>query len=655
MKANFPLAYCILSLTLASVLMFIALVVKADDRGDFLFAEQALKQGDRVRFEQLAENLREYPLYPYLRFADLTKHLDAASDAAIEEFLDDDPASPLAIRLRLAYLSRLAKASRWSDYARIYRSDDSVERRCLNLRALIEIGRAGEAMPQVESIWLAARSQPNTCDPVFTAWRQAGHLTTGLLWRRIRLAMEAGEVGLARALGTFLPEIERVWHERWLSLDQDPAPVVDADGFAEEHPLRAAILAHGIARLARRAPDDAALALMRHRDWLTTDPAATDRAHAAVGRALTQGGDRLGLAYWDGLRETEENLPEQEARLRAAIGLKAWDWLAKWIARMPDSDEKRDRWLYWQGRAEEQLGRAAEARASFDLAAHQRSFWGFMAADRIGRPYHLVHSPIPAEPARIRSLVLSPAFRRIEELRQLERETDIRREWRTLTQDLDAADLMAAASIADAFRWHDQAIFTLARTGYWDDLKLRFPLEHRELVTEQAWQTGIEADWIFAVMRQESVFARTVASSAGAIGLMQLMPKTAAEVAEELGLNSPSRWDLFDPALNIALGSTYLTQMRDRFGHPALATAAYNAGPHRVARWLPEQCLDADLWIALIPFTETRGYVERVLAYRVIYADRLGLPSVRLQDLLPPVQAASFWRDTRLASRTEGG
>ena len=77
--------------------------------------------------------------------------------------------------------------------------------------------------------------------------------------------------------------------------------------------------------------------------------------------------------------------------------------------------------------------------------------------------------------------------------------------------------------------------------------------------------------------------------------------------------------------------------MRDRFGHAALATAAYNAGPHRVSRWLPDACMDADIWIAGIPFDETRGYVERVLAYRVIYGARLGLPPMRISELLPPI------------------
>ncbi len=641
-------------LILTSALMLFTLGAVAGQREDFLAAEQAFKRGDRVRFAALAETLRDYPLYPYLRFTDLSAHLETAAESDIEAFLAADPDSQLAARLRIAWLRRLAAASRWSDYARLYRPDDSVERRCLDLRSLIETGRRDEAMPQVASLWLSARAQPDVCNPVFAVWQQTGQLTPELVWARIRLAMESSETALARALGKLLPDAERVWLERWLAVDQHPTLVIAADQFGTAHPMRAAILSDGIARLAQQSPEDAARSLTRWHDWLDVDPAAADRAHAAVGRALIQIGDRQGLDFWDGLRATADNLSEQEARLRAAIGLRAWDWLATWIARMPDSPEKRDRWLYWQGRAEEQLGRSTEAAARFVQAAQQRSLWGFLAADRIGQPYHLTDAPTPAEPERIQRLMQSPAFARLQELDALARETDLRREWRALTQTLETPDLLAAAVVASTLSWHEQAIFTLARAGYWDDLALRFPLPYRELVTEQAWQTGIAPEWIFAVIRQESVFTRTVTSPVGAMGLMQLMPKTAAEVAAELELTPPSRQDLFDPALNITLGSTYLAQMHDRFGHVALATAAYNAGPLRVMRWLPDVCTEADLWIAQIPYTETRHYVERVLAYRVIYAERLGLAPVRLSDLLPPVPAASFWQPSH-ASGAESG
>lgn len=617
--------------------------VVADERSSFLEAERALKAGDRERFERLAAGLTDYPLYPYLRFEAVTRDLAATPDADIERFLTDFPQTQLASRLRLAYLKRLAAMERWSDYALIYRPDDSTERRCLYLRSLIETGRRDEALARVEPLWLSAESQPDVCDPVFAAWGDAGEITTERILQRIRLAMEAGERGVARHLSGRLPASEQGRYEAWRAVDADPARVLDPMSVADDHPQRAAILAHGLAGLAARSPATAADALVSLKAVLSADATASDRAHAAIGQALTRAGDPRGLAVWDGLGETDATTTEQEARLRAAVALRAWERVADWVARMPEGTVKRERWLYWQGRAEAELGRDEKSRTTLTRAAEGRSLWAFLAADRLGLPYRLGHAWTPAEPQRIRDMVDSPTFARMRELSRLGRETDMRREWRELMTHLEAPDRMAAAYVADVMRWHDQAVQALARSGFWDDMELRFPVQHGVLVEEQAWQRGVEPDWILAVIRQESVFASTLASHAGAIGLMQLLPGTAQEVSRTLDLDPPSRWDLLDPAVNIALGSAYLTRMRDRFGHVALATAAYNAGPARVARWLPDACLEADLWILSIPYLETRRYVERVLAYRVIYGERLGLPPTRLSDWLPPVPGADFF------------
>ena len=629
----------------AGALLSAALFAHADDRDDFLTAEQAFKRGDRPVFEQLSAKLRSYPLYPYLRFADLSRDLNAVSEADILDFLAFDPDSPLAAQLRQVYLQRLVTAQRWAEYLRIdplpLPAEASTERRCLSLRAQMETGHTEEVLPQVGAIWLSPRSQPAACDRVFRVWQQAGKLTPELVWQRIRLAMNAGEIGVARSLASSLPEAERPWLEQWLVVEQTPTLIGFKEELSTDVIFRAAIIAHGITRLARRTPDAAAQLLTRYRDLLARDPLAANRAYAAVGNALFNQGNREGLRYWDGLQANANNFAEQEQRARAALAFQDWEKLATWLAQMPNNTEKRDRWCYWQGRAETALGQATAAQLSFAQAAQARSFWGFLAADRLGQPYQLAHVATPAAPERIARLIRLPAWARLRELRHLARDAEIQREWRTLTQNLDAADLQAAAYIADVLRWHDRAIFTLARSGYWDDLKLRFPLRYQEQVSALAGQTGLAAEWIFAVMRQESVFSPTVASSSGAIGLMQLMPKTAAEVATSRGLSAPSRQELTDPTLNITLGSTYLAWMWKRFGHAALATAAYNAGPGRVSSWLPPVTTEADLWIVRIPFNETRGYVERVLAYRVIYAQRLGLPPVRLSDLLPPIPAQS--------------
>ena len=623
-----------------------ASIGQAYDPSNFLRAERALESGDQAAFAALSAGLRDDPLYPYLRFAELNRNLGAASDGAIEGFLAEFPETPPAERVRAVYVKRLAEAGRWADLLRVDREDDSAERRCWHLRALLETGQADAALTaeQLEPLWLVPRTQPAACDPLFRAWLARGGLSTDLMWRRIRLALAAGETGLARQLGAQLPAAERPWLARWLALRDKPGTLLKPEQIPVGHPLAGAMLADGIGRLARSNPPGAATVLDTGQAVLAADQVAWDQAQAAVGQALQRAGDAQGLVIWDRMSERPDNLAEQERRLRAGLARRDWRRVADWVRRMPDLTEKRDRWLYWQGRAQAALGQEEAARATLAQAARQRSLWGLLAADRLGLPYALEQRPVPAAPERVQRIAATPGVVRIVALNRLGRDADMRREWRTLTRAMDPADLMAAAVVAHGLGWHDQAIFTLARTDYWDDLELRFPLAYRDLVEERAWQTGLPEDWIYAVIRQESVFNPSVASPVGALGLMQLMPGTARDLAIELDMAVPGRAAILNPPLNIGLGSEYLARMRDRFGHAALATAAYNAGPQRVARWLPTQCTDADLWIATIPYEETRGYVERVLAYRAIYRARLGLEPVRVSDLLPSVRVA-FSRD----------
>ena len=118
---------------------------------------------------------------------------------------------------------------------------------------------------------------------------------------------------------------------------------------------------------------------------------------------------------------------------------------------------------------------------------------------------------------------------------------------------------------------------------------------------------------------------RDANSSAGARGLMQLMPGTAKLVSKKFGLGSTAGSELIKPDKNIALGTGYLRMMLDKFDNNlTLATASYNAGPGRAKRWQYEKQLPADIWVELIPFNETRGYVKNVMTYASIYDRRLG-------------------------------
>ena len=138
----------------------------------------------------------------------------------------------------------------------------------------------------------------------------------------------------------------------------------------------------------------------------------------------------------------------------------------------------------------------------------------------------------------------------------------------------------------------------------------------------------IPLSYALAISRQESALDTSVQSSAGARGLMQLMPATAKETAKKMGLLTyASSTQLFDPEINIQLGSYYLNSVYLQNGNNRiLSSAAYNAGPNRVKRWLKESGgkLDAVAFIDSIPFTETRNYVKSVLVYDYIYQIILG-------------------------------
>jgi soluble lytic murein transglycosylase len=148
-----------------------------------------------------------------------------------------------------------------------------------------------------------------------------------------------------------------------------------------------------------------------------------------------------------------------------------------------------------------------------------------------------------------------------------------------------------------------------------------YPTPFVEIVRDAESLRGLPTGLLHAVMRQESAFRPDAVSPARAVGLLQLIPGTARKVAEELHIEAVPEL-LRHPAYNVELGSFYLKKVLDRFaGHVALGAAAYNAGPQAVTRWLENgENLPLDLWVARIPFAETRGYVTRVVGNLAHYA-----------------------------------
>jgi soluble lytic murein transglycosylase len=602
-------------------------------RQDFLAAEQALRQGDSAQYNPLREKLQSYPLFVYLEYAELRN----APAEQVLAFLERYPDGPLSFDLRRHRLRALALAKQWLAFLKHWRDTSNTELQCLRLQALIATGKTDEAYAQAVRFWLHGDSQADSCDPVFEAMHKAGKLSPALVWERmdlIRSGNSEQRTALLRYLRRFLPSADHPWHELWIQSLSHPEKVLASPLLNQTHPSRGNLLVQAINKQAWRKPDAALDAWHRASDKHWLNPAQRLRVQLGLGKALARRKHAQAMKFFDEIAHCGQISDLCELRADFALQQRDWKRLADWVKQMPKTLQEHEKWGYWRARALHQLGDKAAAQQLYRQVAGDRSYYGFMAADRVGADYRLDHRPVPLKAlAKVSAL---DGIQRARELYRLGRNYEAGREWNWACDQLNNEELMAAAHLARQWGWDERAILTLIGTGYWDDLEIRFPLSHREQVQAEAKKYGLDPAWIFAVIRQESMFISQARSPVGALGLMQLMPTTAQGVAKKLGIKPPSEEQILQPELNIQLGSRYLKTLMERFNQwELLATPSYNAGPHRTLRWLPKQPQPVDLWVEDIPFDETRLYVQRVLSYLVLYQYRLGLPVVRLKQLLP--------------------
>ena len=608
-----------------------------NQRAAFQTADQALRNGTPVDYR----DLHDYPLYPYLRYRDLSRRLPEFPASEVRDFLQTYPGSPLAGPLRTAWLRRLAEAKRWEDYLRdaVPGRDPALE--CWRRQALLNTGQSEPALRDFAALWLRGTSLPATCDPVIAAWRTQGHPTPDQVWQRFALAMSSGHPALGKGLRAALPAPDQPLADAWLAVAENPPLVLDAARFPGADPRIAAMFNDGLKRWGKRDPVAAAAAL----DTLKTryPPLAPSLSEAERLLALWIASDYhpTAPARLDGLPAAVSDGPVREWRVRVSLRQGDWPATLRGLDQLLPTEQDSPRWRYWRGRTLEALNRTEEAQAIYRDLAGQRDYHGFLAADRLNFPYAIASIPLQSPPTVLDTLLTgSPGLQRARELYVLGREPEADAEWRLAIQGLDRAALQQAAQLAHQWAWHPQAIATIARAESWDDLDLRFPLAYREGVLNSAGAETLDPAWAYAIIRQESSFRAQARSPAGAVGLMQIMPATGREIARDLrdGAGTP---DLMQAELNIRYGTHYLQQLLGRLqNNPLLATAAYNAGPNKIAQWLPDRdVIAADVWAETIPYQETRSYVQRVMEYAAIYTRRLGIPDSanRLNTRMKPV------------------
>ena len=321
---------------------------------------------------------------------------------------------------------------------------------------------------------------------------------------------------------------------------------------------------------------------------------------------------------------------------------KALDVFQRYLNRYPDADYTSNA-LFWSGKIYERMGQL-ERRDEFLrrlISFYPYTYYSYRAREILGDrtlPPDEIESgySFPQE-------ALSGTDPRLElarELREAGLERDAAQELKKLA-GTDPRDAVLAWKLADfyadageplrAISLLNRSFSDLIRHGgtgiprrFWEVL---YPRRHWDEIRAAANAAGVDPWLALAITRQESGWDPSIVSSAGAVGLMQIMPREAATIADRAGLGQIARNDLFDPVTNIRVGTAELRQKLDSMdGHPVLAIAAYNAGEGPVRTWMSRTPVsDLDLFVDSISYGETRLYVMTVTRnlheYRRIYGD----------------------------------
>ncbi len=599
----------------------------ASARTRFLQAYAAVKPGAQAPDQSGDADLKTYPLYSYLQAARLQHALTAAtgpadpSDTHAAEFLRTHQNEPVANGVRRSWLTSLAERQQWTTFLVQYREDGADQvLKCQSLNARIQT-QADSAAAPIAAHYLSAEQLPPECEPVFAWARAQGIVTPALIEQRVRLVLAKGDARFARTLARPLPEQQTAPLMQWAALLEQPRREIDALIATPSRTVEPQALLDGWNRLVRSDPDYArsrydALVKARKLDAASASP-------LALGLALRLSWNRhpATLDYFRQVRPVDFGEVAHEWKARAALWSGNWRAVADTIAAMPEALRETARWRYWAARAAAEQGDNAAARRLYVSVLGFDNYYSAMSAARLEQAFTPNPVPVATDEGELKRIAALPAFVRARELLLAGMRGEAFTEWQASVGGLNAASQRQAVHLGMRWGWYDVSIATATRQRIFEDYALLYPRPYDSIVQAASRLSGLPPELVYGVMRQESLYRPDAVSSAGAMGLLQLLPATARSTAKRWKRPEPARADLLDPAVNAPLGAAHLKELQDRFGGQLpIALAGYNAGPNAALRWLPDAPLAADIWIENIPYNETRTYVQRILWHTLVFS-----------------------------------
>ncbi|WP_076417389.1 transglycosylase SLT domain-containing protein [Colwellia sp. UCD-KL20] len=618
-------------------ILFSSFIVNAIEntafRKMYLDAEKQIWLSKPDEFKKLYQQLHYYPLQPYLDQQRLMHKINIADGKEITTFLDKYKGTPLDWPLRKKWLEYLIDNKQESLFLYHYKSSSSATLNCAYYRYSLKKGVAEKTiLPKVTKLWTVGKSQPKICDPLFKQWQKAGYRTESIIWERIGKAADGGEHTLLPYLTTLLPNSQKYLGSLWHKVRRNPAYILRRNVFKKFNEREAEIFTYGVKRLIWREPDKAIGIFNKLKTKLKLTSVQQKKITQSFALSLANKNHPKAQKWLHMVDEDFLNESVVQWRIADVLRKQNWELILRELDSFPKALHQTKQWQYWHSRSLIETNNKEQGVAALKQLANTRHYYGFLAAGYLNIPFNLQDDPIKSTEIEKNTLLQHSAAKRAFELFHIGKYSDARKEWNYWLSQLNDHDKLVASTISYDEKWFDRAIFTLSKVGYLNDVDLRFPLAFHKNISKYSKKNNIDPAWAFAIARRESSFMPDANSGVGAKGLMQIMLGTA----KQLERKRVSTKYLLNAKNNIKLGTKYLKILSDQYkGNNVLATASYNAGPHRVKKWAKEaKGMPIDMWIETIPFKETREYVKSVMAYQQIYQHKIGKKEPLFSDLI---------------------
>lgn len=525
----------------------------------------------------------------------------------------------LSNKLRDKWLYELARKKEWQTYVAYFQPTNDLNLTCYYEIAKYNLGRHDEVLREFVPIWLSGESRPKSCDTLFELVLKDPQFDQNLITKRLDIALDKRNIHLARYLLKRYKTPRLADADLIVQINQNPTLITRL----QPGGLNGYFYLFGLKRLVSLNMDKAISIWNQPKSRQVMNEAQQQEfiSQIALYKAVRNHED---AGVWFGKLKTAYKTDViKEWEIRLALKNREWRRVTYLIKQFPDL-KSQPSWQYWLARSLEKQHKMAEAREIYEPLSKLRNYYGFLASIRIKKTPSVV-SETPSTDFK-KLVPYQPIIAQIESLYRGKKINDASRLLNDFISELPKDEASALVYwVEHQLHWHAKTIYLSSNDTLSDQIALRFPLAYESAVKSYAQKYAVPPEFVYAIIRQESSFREDVTSSAGAKGLMQIMPRTAHLVSKSNHIYYSDPKQLYQSYKNINIGIAYLKDLAKRFSqHPVLMAAAYNAGPSQVVYWLKNHPpRDIDIWIETLPWQETRNYLKNVTAFYVVYQYRL--------------------------------